>query len=141
MNWLRKILRPVEKIKIPEEVVVEKTPLTFVAQFGLFAREVDVDSVVRSPVFSLAIVPLYCSSCNYLFDEIVAPTKLQRELVGVQLSTFFKDSHLPPSLIMERIYAIIKDTKLSNYAQHDLQILMDEFSKLDNREPNCFREG
>lgn len=141
MKWLRKIFRPVEKIKIPEEVVVEKKPLTFAEQFGLFARQVDVDSVVRSPVCSLAIVPLYCSSCSYLFDEIVAPTKLKRELVGVQLSTFFKDSHLPPSLIMERIYALIKDTKLSNYAQHDLQILMDEFSKLVNSEQNWVKEG
>lgn len=91
--------------------------------------ECDLDTLMNNPVAAMSILTLYCSSCHELIQETLTPSR-SRALVGVSLYSFFKDSHLPPSLVMQRLASLFSIEPTSNYARFDIDTLITELRDL-----------
>ena len=108
---------------------LKESATTLKARMLEMLSEVDVDALLSNPVASMSILTLYCSSCHELIQESLTPSR-NRALVGVSLYSYFKDSHLPPSLVMQRLSSLFADEPTSNYARFDIDTLITELHDL-----------
>lgn len=92
-------------------------------------EQCDIDALIQNPVAAMSILTLYSSSCHELAQETLTPNR-NKALIGVSLYSFFKDSHLPPSLVMARLAGLFAAEPVSNYARFDIDIIITELHDL-----------
>ena len=128
-NWIARWFKPKGKVsaqtlQTPAVVLVPPQNPVHQSLFN-FNQEVDMGAVVNDPVYSLLVLTLYCTSVDDLLKEVVRPSQ-HRQLAGVTVGHFFKDSKLPPAQLMQRLQKLCQTPPKSNFAIHDIERLTQE---------------
>lgn len=128
LRWLRTKKQTIKPVSHPAEPV---TPIASTLHDRLLQAVslCDIDTLIKNPVAAMSLLTVYSSSCHELIQETLIPSRT-RVLVGISLYGFFKDSHLPPSLVMERLASLFEVEPASNYARFDIENLITELHDL-----------
>jgi predicted transcriptional regulator len=134
--WFRRFIRAKkETIQLELDTVsVDKDPKTLQSlreRLLYILQQCDIDLLIKNPVAAMSILTMYTSSWHELVQETLTPSR-NRALIGVSLYSFFKDSHLPPSLVMERLASLFVTEPASIYARFDIEILINELHDLSD---------
>ena len=131
--WISRLFRAKKSTIQPpppkEPAPSSPEPLTLKGRLLETLRLVDLNSLVKDPAISMIYLTLYTESSEDLIRESIAPSR-SRQILAVSLQSFFKQSHLTPTLVMERLAGVFQKEPISNYAKHDIEIIIRELLDL-----------
>ena len=124
-KFIKDLMLPTKgKIQAPKAVTDNKSVSNVTRSIEELLTKVDVDAVLSDPVKKRVVFISRSSNIDQLLSAAHGQVKLNHSTVAVSLYDYFKSTHLPPSVCLQRLSAVSTNGVINSMVELDISDLV-----------------